>query len=68
MYAIHYHVRSEGQIVKKTVYIAMLDMPTDCCYFVDKAAAVHAASAFNNYFALFCTKTVFTQTLGQTKY
>lgn len=27
MYAIHYHVRSEGQIVKKTVYVAMPDWP-----------------------------------------
>ena len=43
-----------------------LDMPIDCCYFVDKAAAANAAPAFQYFDSIFHHFAVVTQNLGQT--
>ena len=45
-----------------------LDMPIDCCYFVDKAAAANAAPAFQYFDSIFHHFAVVTQNLGQTPY
>ena len=45
-----------------------LDMPIDCCYFVDKAAAANAAPAFQYFDSIFHHFAVVTQNLGQTHY
>ena len=44
-----------------------LDMPIDCCYFVDKAAAAGAAPAFQYFDSIFHHFAVVTQNLGQTR-
>ena len=44
-----------------------LDMPSDCCYFVDKAAAAGAAPAFQYFDSIFHHFAVVTQNLGQTQ-
>lgn len=44
-----------------------LDMPIDCCYFVDKAAAANAAPAFQYFDSIFHHFAVVTQNLGQTQ-
>ena len=44
-----------------------LDMPIDCCYFVDKAAAANAAPAFQYFDSIFHHFAVVTQNLGQTE-
>ena len=41
-------------------------MPSDCCYFVDKAAAAGAAPALKNFCSILHCPAVFTQNLGQT--
>ena len=43
-----------------------LDMPSDCCYFVEKAAAAGAAPAFQYFDSIFHHFAVVTQNLGQT--
>ena len=43
-----------------------LDMPSDCCYFIDKAAAAGAAPALNYFGSILHCFAVFTQNLGQT--
>ena len=43
-----------------------LDMPIDCCYFVEKAAAANAAPAFQYFDSIFHHFAVVTQNLGQT--
>ena len=43
-----------------------LDMPSDCCYFVVKAAAADAAPALNYFSSILHRSAVFTQNLGQT--
>ena len=45
-----------------------LDMPIDCCYFVDKAAAAGAAPAFQYFDSIFHHFAVVTQNLGQTHF
>lgn len=45
-----------------------LDMPIDCCYFVDKAAAANAAPAFQYFDSIFHHFAVVTQNLGQTRF
>ena len=45
-----------------------LDMPSDCCYFVVKAAAADAAPALNYFSSILHRSAVFTQNLGQTRY
>ncbi|MCI7126323.1 MAG: hypothetical protein MR935_09060, partial [Agathobaculum sp.] len=45
-----------------------LDMPADCCYFVDKASAAGAAPALNYFGSILHCPAVFTQNLGQTQY
>ena len=42
-------------------------MPSDCCYFVDKAAAAGAAPALNYFGSILHCPAVFTQNLGQTR-
>ena len=42
-------------------------MPSDCCYFVDKAAAAGAAPALYYLGSIFHYFAVFTQNLGQTQ-
>ena len=44
-----------------------LDMPSDCCYFVEKAAAAGAAPAFQYFDSIFHHFAVVTQNLGQTR-
>ena len=44
-----------------------LDMPSDCCYFVEKAAAAGAAPAFQYFDSIFHHFAVVTQNLGQTQ-
>ena len=44
-----------------------LDMPSDCCYFVEKAAAAGAATAFQYFDSIFHHFAVVTQNLGQTR-
>ena len=44
-----------------------LDMPSDCCYFVVKAAAADAAPALNYFSSILHRSAVFTQNLGQTR-
>ena len=44
-----------------------LDMPSDCCYFVEKAAAAGAAPAFQYSDSIFHHFAVVTQNLGQTR-
>ena len=41
-------------------------MPSDCCYFVVKAAAADAAPALNYFSSILHRSAVFTQNLGQT--
>lgn len=41
-------------------------MPSDCCYFVDKASAAGAAPALNYFGSILHCPAVFTQNLGQT--
>ena len=41
-------------------------MPSDCCYFVDKAAAAGAAPALYYFGSILHCFAVFTQNLGQT--
>ena len=41
-------------------------MPSDCCYFVDKAAAAAAAPALYYFGSILHCISVFTQNLGQT--
>ena len=41
-------------------------MPSDCCYFVDKAAAADAAPALYYFGSILHCFAVFTQNLGQT--
>ena len=41
-------------------------MPSDCCYFVGKAAAAGAAPALNYFGSILHCSAVFTQNLGQT--
>ena len=41
-------------------------MPSDCCYFVDKAAAACAAPALKYFGSILHCSAVFTQNLGQT--
>ena len=41
-------------------------MPSDCCYFVDKAAAAGAAPALYYFGSILHCSAVFTQNLGQT--
>lgn len=43
-------------------------MPSDCCYFVDKAAAAGAAPALYYLGSIFHYFAVFTQNLGQTRF
>ena len=43
-------------------------MPSDCCYFVDKAAAVGAAPALYYFGSILHCISVFTQNLGQTPF
>ena len=45
-----------------------LDMPIDCCYFVDKAAAANAAPALQYFDSIFHHFAVVTQNLGQTRF
>ena len=42
-------------------------MPSDCCYFVVKAAAADAAPALNYFSSILHRSAVFTQNLGQTR-
>ena len=42
-------------------------MPSDCCYFVDKAAAAAAAPALYYFGSILHCFAVFTQNLGQTR-
>ena len=42
-------------------------MPSDCCYFVDKAAAAGAAPALNYFGSILRCPAVFTQNWGQTR-
>ena len=42
-------------------------MPSECCYFVDKAAAAGAAPALNYFGSILHCSAVFTQNLGQTR-
>ena len=42
-------------------------MPSDCCYFVDKAAAADAAPALYYFGSILHCFAVFTQNLGQTR-
>ena len=42
-------------------------MPSDCCYFVGKAAAAGAAPALNYFGSILHCFAVFTQNLGQTQ-
>jgi len=42
-------------------------MPSDCCYFVDKAAAAAAAPALYYFGSILHYPAVFTQNLGQTR-
>ena len=42
-------------------------MPSDCCYFVVKAAAADAAPAFNYFSSILHRSAVFTQNLGQNR-
>ena len=42
-------------------------MPSDCCYFVDKAAAAGAAPALNYFGSIVHCPAVFTQNWGQTR-
>ena len=42
-------------------------MPSDCCYFVDKASAAGAAPALNYFGSILHCPAVFTQNLGQTR-
>ena len=42
-------------------------MPSDCCYFVDKAAAAGAAPALYYFGSILHCPAVFTQNLGQTQ-
>ena len=44
-----------------------LDMPSECCYFVDKAAAADAAPALYYFGSILHCFAVFTQNLGQTR-
>ena len=44
-----------------------LAMPSDCCYFVEKAAAAGAATAFQYFDSIFHHFAVVTQNLGQTR-
>ena len=46
---------------------SILDMPSDCCYFVEKAAAAGAATAFQYFDSIFHHFAVVTQNLGQTR-
>ena len=43
-------------------------MPSDCCYFVDKAATAGAAPALNYFGSILHCFVVFTQNLGQTRF
>ena len=45
-----------------------LDMPSECCYFVDKAAAADAAPALYYFGSILHCFAVFTQNLGQTRF
>ena len=44
-----------------------LDMPSECCYFVDKAAAADAAPALYYFGSILHCPAVFTQNLEQTQ-